>query len=65
MQYITEPIAAFILWTFRTLLEPLGELPGFLNPNTIFILMISAGLLIWLWMQQKFNKKAEEEGGIK
>lgn len=65
MQYLTEPIAAFILWTFKNLLEPLGELPGILNPNTVFILLIGAGLLIWLWMQQKYNKKAKEEGGLK
>lgn len=65
MQYIVEPIAALILWTFQTLLEPLGELPGLLNPNTIFIVLIAFGLGYWLMMQQKFNKKAEREGGLK
>lgn len=65
MQYIVEPIAALILWTFRTLLEPLGELPGLLNPNTIFIIIIAFGLGYWLFQQQKFNKKAEQQGGLK
>ncbi len=65
MQYIVEPIAALILWTFHTLLEPLGRLPTFFNPNTIFIVMIAAGLLYWLMLQQKYNKKAEQEGGLK
>lgn len=65
MQYIVEPIAALILWTFRTLLEPLGELPGLLNPNTIFIIIIAFGLAYWMFQQQKFNKKAEQQGGLK
>lgn len=65
MQYIVEPIAALILWTFRTLLEPLGELPGLLNPNTIFIIIIAFGLAYWMFQQQKFNKKAERQGGLK
>ncbi len=65
MQYIVEPIAALILWTFRTLLEPLGELPGLLNPNTIFIVIIAFGLAFWMFQQQKFNKKAEQQGGLK
>jgi len=65
MQYIVEPIAALILWTFKNLLEPLADLPGLLNPNTIFIILIGMGLLYWLFMQQRFNKKAEKEGKLK
>ncbi|MCA1751925.1 MAG: hypothetical protein ABR572_06610 [Cryomorphaceae bacterium] len=65
MQYIVEPIAALILWTFKNLLEPLAELPGLLNPNTIFIILIGLGLLYWLFMQQRFNKKADKEGTLK
>lgn len=65
MQYIVEPIAALIKWTFDNLLVPIGDLPGLLNPNNIFIIIIALGLLYWLRMQSKYNKKAEQEGGIK
>ena len=65
MQYIFEPIAALIKWTFDNLLVPIGDLPGLLNPNTIFTILIGLGLLYWLIMQSKYNKKAEKEGGIK
>ncbi len=65
MQHILDPIVALILWSFETLLEPLGELPGLLNPNTVFVLLISLGLLYWIVQQGKYNKKAEAEGGLK
>jgi hypothetical protein len=65
MQYIVEPIAALILWTFHTLLEPLGALPDMINPNTIIIVLIFSGLVYWMFLQKKFNKKAKQEGGLK
>jgi len=65
MQYIVEPIAGLIKWSFDNILEPIGNLPGIMNPNTIFIVIISIGLAYWMFQQQKFNKKAAEEGGLK
>ncbi len=65
MQYIVEPIAALIKWTFDNLLVPIGDLTGLMNPNTIFTILGGLGLLYWLRMQSKYNKKAEQEGGIK
>jgi hypothetical protein len=65
MQYLVGPIAALIKWTFDNILVPIGELPIFANPNTIFIAIGCAGLLYWLYWQQKYNKKASEEGGLK
>lgn len=65
MQYIVEPIAALIKWSFDNILVPIGELPALLNPNNIFIVVIAAGLGYWLYLQSQFNKKAEREGGLK
>lgn len=65
MQYIVEPIAALIKWSFDNILVPIGELPALLNPNNIFIVVIAAGLGYWLYLQGQFNKKAEREGGLK
>jgi hypothetical protein len=65
MQYLTEPIAALILWTFNNILVPLGELPALVNPNNVFIIIMTVGLFYWLNMQAKFNRKAQNEGGLK
>jgi len=58
MQYIVEPIAALIKWTFDFVLVPLGELPSFINPNNIFLVIGFIGMLYWLNLQGKYNKEA-------
>ncbi len=65
MEYLIGPIAILIKWTFNSILVPLGELPAIINPNNIFIVIIAVGLMYWLFMQSKFNRKAEQEGGLK
>jgi hypothetical protein len=65
MQYLTGPIAALILWTFKNLLVPIGDLPNYINPNYLFLGLGFVGLFYWLNLQGKYNKKAEREGGIK
>lgn len=62
MDYIVNPIAAFLKWTFDFILVPLGELPTLINPNYIFLYIGFIGLIIWLRMQRKYDKKAELEG---
>lgn len=64
MQDIVGPIAVFMKWTFDNVLVPIGELPATLNPNSIFIIVIVLGLVYWLFLQIKFNKKARREGGL-
>lgn len=58
MQYIVEPIAALIKWTFDTILVPLGELPSMINPNNIFLVIGFIGMFYWLNLQRKYNKEA-------
>ncbi len=62
MEYIVGPIAALIKWTFDNILVPIGELPAFMNPNNIFIVLGFVGLFYWLNLQGKYNKKAKSEG---
>lgn len=64
MQYIVEPIGAFLKWTFDTILVPLGELPALINPNNLFILAFTVGLIYWVFLQGKFNKKARQQGEL-
>jgi len=64
MQYIFEPLGRFLVWTFENILEPIGEL-GVANPNNIFTVLGFVGLFYWLFWQQKYNKKAAEEGTLK
>lgn len=65
MQYLTGPIAALIKWTFDNILVPIGELPNYINPNYIFLVLGFVGLFYWLRVQAQYNRKAEREGGIK
>ena len=64
MQYILDPIAFILKWSFDHILVPIGELPNIINPNYIFLFLGFIGLFYWLNLQNKFNKKAEKEGGI-
>lgn len=63
MEYIVGPIAALIKWTFDNILVPIGELPDIINPNYIFIVVGCLGLVYWLFLQQKYNKQADNTPG--
>lgn len=62
LQDILDPIATFIVWTFESILEVLGNSP--VTPNLIFIIVGFVGLVYWLRLQGKFNEKAKS-GGLK
>ena len=51
-----HPIRDFLIWMFENTLEPLGN-----APNTIFICIIVGGLVYWMFVQNKLNKKAEQD----
>ncbi len=57
---ILRGIGEVITWTFDTVLVPLGQLP-----NYAFIALGGFGLFLWLSMQNKYNKKSEQEGTLK
>lgn len=65
MDYIFNPIAFILKWTFDYILVPLGELPDIINPNTFIVLVIIIGILIWLRIQRKLDQKAERESTLK
>ncbi len=65
MQYITGPIAFILKWTFDFILVPLGNLPVFINPNSLIVVVVILGILIWLRIQRKLDQKAEREGSLK
>ena len=47
-------------WTFKNILEPLGDFP-----NMLISIVGLAGFLYWmLLIQPKFNKKAKDSGGL-
>lgn len=50
-------------YTIFGLLRFVGEM--FINPNVIFIVLGFVGLFIWLKMQAKFNKEAQERSTLK
>jgi len=52
-----------LFYTIFGVLRFLGEM--FINPNVIFILLGFVGLFIWLKMQIKFNKEAQERNTLK
>ncbi len=59
LQSILYPIADFFQWTFKHILDPIGD--GF---NWLCIVGGFVGIAIWLRMQKKFSEKARREGGI-
>ncbi len=65
MDYIVNPIAWIIKWTFDYIMVPLGELPNIINPNYIFLAIGIFGFIYWMLLQRKYNRKAREEGTIK
>jgi len=64
MEYIVNPLGRLVVWTFDTLLVPIGEM-GVANPNNLFIVLGFVGLFYWLAQQHKYNQKAEEQGTLK
>ena len=65
MDYIVNPIGFILKWTFDFILVPLGELPDIINPNTFIIVIILFGILSWLRIQRKLDRKAERESTLK
>jgi len=59
LQSILHPLVTFFQWTFKYMLEPLGN-----SFNYLCILGGFFGLFLWLRMQKKFTAKAKQEGGI-
>lgn len=64
MRYLVEPLGKLIVWTFDTILVPIGDL-GAANPNNLFIVMGFLGLFYWLYRQAKYNQTAKEQGTLK
>lgn len=59
LQELITPVAKFIEWTFETALVPVS------NPfNLGVILLVFAGIAIWLRKQRKFSEEARQNGGI-
>ena len=53
-------IGDVLQWTFKNLLEPLGN-----APNILFTLLGIGGFLYWMFVvQPKYNKKAKDSGGL-
>lgn len=52
-------LADFLRTTFE-ILPQLGNLP-----NIAFLLLVILGFLVWLKIQNDYNKKAEREGTLK
>jgi hypothetical protein len=46
-------------WGFQAM-KPLGQ-----APNVIFWIIIVSLILVWLRMQSRFNKEAQEKGTLK
>ena len=60
MNSLLAGIEKAMVWSFETLLEPIGD--GF---NWICIVGGFIGMFVWLKMQGSFNKEAKRTGGIK
>lgn len=53
-------VADAIVWTFKHVLEPLGNFP-----NLIFSIMMIGGMFYWIFVvQKKYTKKAKDAGGL-
>jgi hypothetical protein len=59
-QDVLKPIEEFMVWTFETLLEPIGN-----SFNIVVTLGIVVGIGVWLRMQSKFNDEAERNNTLK
>jgi hypothetical protein len=59
LQMILTPIADFFQWTFKNVMDPIG--------NTFSYICIVGGFFgIWLWlrMQKRFSEEAKKNGTI-
>tara|TARA_B100001121_G_scaffold283325_1_gene277336 strand:+ start:226 stop:426 length:201 start_codon:yes stop_codon:yes gene_type:complete len=56
MDWLVYPLRDSLVWLFENTLEPLGN-----SPNTIFVLLISGGLVFWMFKQHQLNKKADAD----
>ena len=56
MNWLLHPIRDFLIWMFENTLEPLGN-----SPNIIFFFIIFGGLVYWMFVQNKLNKKADQD----
>ena len=56
MNWLLYPIRDFLKWLFENTLEPLGD-----TPNTIFFFVFLSGGIYWMFVQNKLNKKAEND----
>jgi hypothetical protein len=59
-QDVLKPIEEFMVWTFETLLEPIGN-----SFNVLVTIGIVAGIGIWLRMQSRYNAEAERNNTLK
>ncbi|MFP5471461.1 MAG: hypothetical protein ACLGGV_07675 [Bacteroidia bacterium] len=55
MEWLTDPLADFFVWSFDTLLVPFENMP-----NWAFLTLGFVGLLFWLNKQANFNNEAKE-----
>lgn len=55
MQWLTDPLGDFFVWSFDTFLVPFGNMP-----NLAFLIIGFVGLFYWLRLQAKWNKQADE-----
>lgn len=60
LQSILDPIADFLQWSFRHVMDPIA--PAF---NWMCIIFLILALGYWVRRQGKYNRKAEAEGTIK
>jgi cbb3-type cytochrome oxidase subunit 3 len=56
MNWLLYPIRDFLKWLFENTLEPLGN-----TPNTIFFFVFLSGGIYWMFVQNKLNKKSEND----
>ncbi len=66
MDWLAYPLGNLIVWIFDNLLVPFGELSNsdnfwFISPNFLILVIGFLGLFIWLSLQSKYNKQAEED----
>ena len=56
MNWLLHPIRDFLIWMFENTLEPLEN-----TPNTVFFFIFLSGGIYWMFVQNKLNKKAEND----
>jgi len=56
MDWLVYPLRDILVWTFETLLEPIGSTG---MPEIVFTAFLTGGLVYWLRVQSKYNAEAE------